>query len=48
MSYSKKANVVYKFNCLCDINISYIETTKRHLATRIKEHEQNLKKNWQR
>ena len=33
-----KANVVYKFDCLCDINISYIGKTKRHLATRIKEH----------
>ena len=27
-----------KFSCLCDINISYIGKTKRHLATRIKEH----------
>ena len=33
-----KANVVYKFDCLCDINISYIGKTKRHLAIRIKEH----------
>ena len=33
-----KANVVYEFDCLCDINISYIGITKRHLATRIKEH----------
>ena len=33
-----KANVVYKFDCLCYINISYIGKTKRHLATRIKEH----------
>ena len=33
-----KANVVYKFDCLCDINISYTGKTKRHLATRIKEH----------
>ena len=30
-----KANAVYKFSCLCDINISYIGKTKRHLATRI-------------
>ena len=29
---------IYKFDCLCDINISYIGKTKRHLATRIKEH----------
>ena len=33
-----KANVVYKFDCLCDINISYIGKTKRHLVTRIKEY----------
>ena len=33
-----KANVVNKFDFLCDINISYIEKTKRHLGTRIKEH----------
>ena len=26
---SFKANVVYKFNCLCDINISYIGKTKK-------------------
>ena len=32
-----KANYVYKFDCLCDINISYIGKTKRHLVTRIKE-----------
>ena len=34
-----KANVVYKFGCLCDININFLYwKTKRHLATRIKEH----------
>ena len=40
MSYSKilKANIVNKFSCLCDINISFIGKTKRHLGTRIKEH----------
>ena len=35
---SLKANVVYKFSCLCDINSSYIGKTKRHLAKRVKEH----------
>ena len=29
-----KANVVYKFDCLCDINIFYIGKTKRHLANK--------------
>ena len=33
-----KANVVYKFNCLCDVNISYIGKTKRHLATKIENY----------
>ena len=32
------ANVVYKFTCLCDTNITYIGKTIRHLATRVKEH----------
>jgi hypothetical protein len=32
------ANVVYKFNCLCDTNTTYIGKTMRHLATRVKEH----------
>ena len=32
------ANVVYKFNCLRDANVSYIGKTKRHLATRVREH----------
>ena len=36
--YTFKANVVYKFDCLCGINISYIGKTKRHLAARTKEH----------
>ena len=33
-----RANVVYQFNCSCDKNISYIGKTKRHLATRSREH----------
>jgi len=33
-----KANVVYKFNCSCDKNASYIGKTKRHMAIRTKEH----------
>ena len=32
------ANVVYKFTCLCDTNLSYIGKTKRHLAVRSLEH----------
>ena len=33
-------NVVYKFQCLSDSSKSYIGKTKRHLATRVKEHKQ--------
>ena len=32
------ANVVYKFNCMRDANITYIGKTLRHLAVRVKEH----------
>ena len=32
------ANVVYKFQCLCDANLSYLGKTKRHLVTRVREH----------
>ena len=32
------ANVVYKFTCLCDTNLTYIGKTKRHLAVRSLEH----------
>ena len=32
------ANVVYRFSCMRDANITYIGKTMRHLATRIKEH----------
>ena len=31
-------NVVYKFSCSRDANISYIGMTTRHLGTRIQEH----------
>ena len=33
-----KSNVVYKFSCLCDTNITYIGMTTRHLTTRLEEH----------
>ena len=32
------ANVVYRFQCLCDANQVYFGKTLRHLATRVKEH----------
>ena len=32
------SNVVYKFTCLCDTNITYIGKTKRHLMVRGLEH----------
>ena len=32
------SNVVYKFSCLCDTNITYIGKTKRHLMVRCLEH----------
>jgi hypothetical protein len=32
------SNVVYKFTCLCDTNLTYIGKTKRHLMTRCREH----------
>ena len=35
------SNVVYKFSCLRDANISYIGMTTRHLGTRIQEHLQH-------
>lgn len=33
-----KANVIYSFEGSCDKNQTYIGKTKRHLATRVKEH----------
>ena len=32
------SNVVYKFKCKLDANISYHGKTKRHLTTRVAEH----------
>lgn len=32
------SNVVYKFSCLCDTNVTYIGKTKRHLMVRCLEH----------
>ena len=37
-SFPLCSNVVYRFSCLCDENISYIGMTLRQLITRIKEH----------
>ena len=31
-------NVVYKFNCSCDANLSYTAMTTRHLSVRVREH----------
>ena len=31
-------NVVYKFTCLCDSNLTYIGKSTRHLSTRVGEH----------
>ena len=32
------SNVVYKFTCSCDTNLTYIGMSSRHLITRVKEH----------
>ena len=32
------ANVVYRFQCSRDVNLTYIGKTKRHLTTRVREH----------
>ena len=32
------SNVVYKFTCSCDTNLTYIGISSRHLITRVKEH----------
>ena len=32
------SNVVYKFNCSCDADLSYISMTTRHSIVRVKEH----------
>ena len=35
---SLMSNVVHKFNCSCDADLSYIGMTTRHLSVRVKEH----------
>ena len=32
------SNVVYKFNCSCDADLSYIGVTTRHLSVTVREH----------
>ena len=32
------SNVVYKFTCSCDSNLTYIGKSIRHLITRVREH----------
>ena len=32
------SNVIYKFTCPCDTDLSYVGVTIRHLVTRIREH----------
>ena len=32
------SNVVYKFTCSCDTNLTYIGMFSRHLSTRVREH----------
>ena len=32
------SNVVYKFTCSCDSNLTYIGKSSRHLSTRVREH----------
>ena len=32
------SNVVYKFICSCDTNVTYIGITTRHLGVRLEEH----------
>ena len=32
------SNVVYKFTCSCDTNLTYIRMSSRHLSTRVREH----------
>jgi len=42
-SKMNRTNVIYKLQCN-DCSVSYIGQTKRHLSTRIKEHQNNIKK----
>ena len=32
------SNVVYKFTCSCDMNLTYYSMSTRHLITRVREH----------
>ena len=32
------SNVVYKFTCSCDMNLTYYGMSTRHLITRVREH----------
>ena len=38
-------NVIYKFTCLCDADVTYIGKTKHHFKTRRDEHFDFKKKN---
>lgn len=40
----RKTGIVYRINC-SDCNVSYVGQTKRHLQTRKKEHQNDIKKN---
>ena len=40
-----RANVVYKFTCSRDVNLTYIGTSSRYLCVRIKEHLDEAKSN---
>ena len=35
---SLMSNVMYKFNCSCDADLSYIGMTTRHLSVKVREH----------
>ena len=37
-SFRVTTNVIYQFKCLCDTYNSYIDETKHHLTTQVKEH----------
>ena len=36
--YCSAQNVVYKFTCSCDWNLTYLGKSTRHLSTRVGEH----------
>ena len=37
-SLTLMSNIMYKFNCSCDVDLSYIGMTTCHLSFRIREH----------